>query len=335
MAHKKAGGSSRNGRDSQSKRLGVKKFGGETRRRRQHHRAPARHQILSGPECRHRQGPYPVRAYRRPRRVSRRQAGPQVRLRRHADYQRSGIGTVEKGLFREGRPKVLGAGPSEGGVASSPFSFVSLTKRVAGPKPNRGRAGAAKRKGRQMFARTPRLLLRPGWREDAPALFRAIADERIVRNLATAPWPYTLGGRRDLPDARAPAARARLPDLPAQRRRAAARRRHRLRPQARRCRARVRLLDRQALLGPRHRHRGRPGADRQCPRYASAARGSRPAISSTIRPRAGCSQARLPPDRRHQAAPQRRPQRRGAVPRVRARARRRGGREPVACSMAA
>lgn len=29
MAHKKAGGSTRNGRDSQSKRLGVKKFGGQ------------------------------------------------------------------------------------------------------------------------------------------------------------------------------------------------------------------------------------------------------------------------------------------------------------------
>ena len=29
MAHKKAGGSSRNGRDSASKRLGIKKFGGE------------------------------------------------------------------------------------------------------------------------------------------------------------------------------------------------------------------------------------------------------------------------------------------------------------------
>lgn len=29
MAHKKAGGSTKNGRDSQSKRLGVKKFGGE------------------------------------------------------------------------------------------------------------------------------------------------------------------------------------------------------------------------------------------------------------------------------------------------------------------
>ena len=29
MAHKKAGGSSRNGRDSRGRRLGVKKFGGE------------------------------------------------------------------------------------------------------------------------------------------------------------------------------------------------------------------------------------------------------------------------------------------------------------------
>jgi len=29
MAHKKAGGSTRNGRDSESKRLGLKKYGGE------------------------------------------------------------------------------------------------------------------------------------------------------------------------------------------------------------------------------------------------------------------------------------------------------------------
>ena len=43
-----------------------------------------------------------------------------------------------------------------------------------------------------MFARTERLLLRPGFPEDAPALAEAIADERIVRNLATAPWPYRL-----------------------------------------------------------------------------------------------------------------------------------------------
>ena len=43
-----------------------------------------------------------------------------------------------------------------------------------------------------MFARTPRLLLRPGFPEDAPALASAIADEAVVRNLAVVPWPYTL-----------------------------------------------------------------------------------------------------------------------------------------------
>src|SRR5262245_3385876 len=43
-----------------------------------------------------------------------------------------------------------------------------------------------------MFARTPRLLLRPGFPEDAPALAGAIADKAIVMNLAVVPWPYTL-----------------------------------------------------------------------------------------------------------------------------------------------
>jgi RimJ/RimL family protein N-acetyltransferase len=41
-----------------------------------------------------------------------------------------------------------------------------------------------------MFARTERLLLRPGWAEDAPALTEAFAREDVVMNLATAPWPY-------------------------------------------------------------------------------------------------------------------------------------------------
>ncbi len=41
-----------------------------------------------------------------------------------------------------------------------------------------------------MFAITERLLLRPGWAEDAPALAHAINDEAIVRNLARVPWPY-------------------------------------------------------------------------------------------------------------------------------------------------
>lgn len=43
-----------------------------------------------------------------------------------------------------------------------------------------------------MFVRTERLLLRPGWPEDATELHRAICDEGIVRNLASAPWPYRL-----------------------------------------------------------------------------------------------------------------------------------------------
>ena len=59
-----------------------------------------------------------------------------------------------------------------------------------------------------MFARTQRLLLRPGWAEDAPALAQAIGDEMIVRNLATAPWPYRLR------DAEAFLAQPRDPVLP-------------------------------------------------------------------------------------------------------------------------
>ena len=59
-----------------------------------------------------------------------------------------------------------------------------------------------------MFARTPRLLLRPGFPEDAPALAQAIGDELIVRNLSTAPWPYGIR------DAEAFLASARDPVLP-------------------------------------------------------------------------------------------------------------------------
>ena len=41
-----------------------------------------------------------------------------------------------------------------------------------------------------MFARTDRLLLRPGFAEDATDLANAIGEEAVVRNLARAPWPY-------------------------------------------------------------------------------------------------------------------------------------------------
>ncbi len=44
-----------------------------------------------------------------------------------------------------------------------------------------------------MFIRTERLLLRPGWIEDAPALASAIGDEAILTKLAQVPSPYRLG----------------------------------------------------------------------------------------------------------------------------------------------
>lgn len=43
-----------------------------------------------------------------------------------------------------------------------------------------------------MFARTARLLLRPGWMEDAHILAAAIGDPAVLRNLACAPSPYGL-----------------------------------------------------------------------------------------------------------------------------------------------
>lgn len=42
-----------------------------------------------------------------------------------------------------------------------------------------------------MFARTQRLMLRPGWPEDAAALAQAIAHEAVAMKLARLPWPYT------------------------------------------------------------------------------------------------------------------------------------------------
>ena len=59
-----------------------------------------------------------------------------------------------------------------------------------------------------MFFRSERLFLRPGWPEDRDALLRAIADEGIVTNLASAPWPFLA---RDAQDA---AARPQNPRFP-------------------------------------------------------------------------------------------------------------------------
>lgn len=48
-----------------------------------------------------------------------------------------------------------------------------------------------------MFARTPRLTLRPGWPEDAPQLAQAIAHEAVAFKLSRLPWPYTVDHARD------------------------------------------------------------------------------------------------------------------------------------------
>lgn len=42
-----------------------------------------------------------------------------------------------------------------------------------------------------MFVRTERLLLRPGWADDAPALHTAIAHDVVAPMLARLPWPYS------------------------------------------------------------------------------------------------------------------------------------------------
>lgn len=59
-----------------------------------------------------------------------------------------------------------------------------------------------------MFHRTERLLLRPAWPEDWEMILWGIGDERVVRNLAKAPWPYRAA------DARAFASRPNDPRFP-------------------------------------------------------------------------------------------------------------------------
>jgi RimJ/RimL family protein N-acetyltransferase len=48
-----------------------------------------------------------------------------------------------------------------------------------------------------VFIRSERLFLRPAWPEDWEELLGLIADEKIVRNLARAPWPYRPDHARD------------------------------------------------------------------------------------------------------------------------------------------
>ena len=47
-----------------------------------------------------------------------------------------------------------------------------------------------------MFHRSERLFLRPAFPEDCGAILAGIGEEAIVRNLARAPWPYSLDDAR-------------------------------------------------------------------------------------------------------------------------------------------
>lgn len=51
-----------------------------------------------------------------------------------------------------------------------------------------------------MFHRSERLFLRPAFPEDSGAILAGIGDEAIVRNLARAPWPYTLEDAKSFAD---------------------------------------------------------------------------------------------------------------------------------------
>ena len=124
MAHKKAGGSSRNGRDSPGQRLGVKRFGGQivlpgnilVRQRGT--------QGLCRRECRHGQGPYAVRQSRRQSRVQAGSEAPDLCVG-HAGHGSGGI----RRLTNIGRHPKGGLRQSSEGDGSAISLFVSLAKR--------------------------------------------------------------------------------------------------------------------------------------------------------------------------------------------------------------
>ena len=88
MAHKKAGGSSRNGRDFEQSAARPEDFRRRAGARRQHHRAPTRHQVASRAQCRPGQGPYAVRADQRSRRVPYQSQRPRLRIGSSDDARR-------------------------------------------------------------------------------------------------------------------------------------------------------------------------------------------------------------------------------------------------------
>ena len=278
MAHKKAGGSSRNGRDSESKRLGVKLFGGQTARR-QHHRAPARHQVAPGRQRRPGQGPYAFCAYRRRKSRSATAssaANTCILCRHYGSTNRNGQKGTVPTRGRPGRDPNRIETKGRRGAPGRDLPFFFVFSRCHLPL-----SGGRERR-RTMFARTPRLLLRPGFPEDAPALARRSGTRRSSATSRPRPGPIASATpRRSSPRPRDPV----LPSFLIFERTdggAEPDRLVRARPPSLR-RGRDGLLDRPLPLEPRLRHRGVRGADRHRPRRL-ASRSSKPRTSSTIRP---------------------------------------------------
>ena len=111
-------------------------------------------------------------------------------MRRHASEQRNGIGTAEDGLSREGRPRFSSEHQTRERVAPSPF-FDSPSQGVTGPKPRKGRAGGA-REGNHDVCENRETVAEARLERGRCGPAPGDPDERIVRNLATAPWPYGL-----------------------------------------------------------------------------------------------------------------------------------------------
>ena len=200
MAHKKAGGSSRNGRDSSGQRLGVKMFGGEIvlagniiARQRGTKWHP-------GAQCRHGQGPHAVRADRWSRRVQYQSQRPHLRIRPSDD---GGCGRVDGGSHTR-----------SAGIQSNPADLNRRVPRLRGRRDagspsvlSKGAramtcwnatADATRAKAVLPVLETERLVLRAPQLEDAKAVAALANDRRIAENTARIPHPYTLVRRRGL-----------------------------------------------------------------------------------------------------------------------------------------
>ena len=172
MAHKKAGGSSRNGRDTKGRRLGVKKFGGEAVHPRQHHRPPARHQALAGRRRRSRPRPHDLRRRRGQGDLPHRLQGPDLRLGSPAGRGRGVTHAVRQELAQE-------AGGSAG--------LLPFLPRIS---------GMSETIVQQSDIETERLRLRRFRRSDAALIELYASDRRVAWMTERVPASLSAGARR-------------------------------------------------------------------------------------------------------------------------------------------